>query len=60
MKKLIASAIVAAAVAVPVVPAAADIPQPAGAKPCPAPYTGVILWVNTAPTGYHEEWFCIH
>lgn len=61
MKKLIVAACAALALAVPVVPAAAsEIPPPAGTKPCPAPYTGgFILWVNTGPTGYHEEWFCI-
>ena len=41
-------------------PAASDIPPPAGTKPCPAPYVGgYIVWVDTGPTGYHEEWFCI-
>lgn len=61
MKKLIASVIAAAAIALPATPAAAsDIPPPAGTKPCPPPYVrGFILWINTGPTGYHEEWFCI-
>jgi hypothetical protein len=61
MKKLIAGVLGAAALALPAAPASAsEIPPPAGTKPCPAPYThGFILWVNTGPTGYHEEWFCI-
>ena len=51
----------AAALVLPVAPAgASEIPPPAGTKPCPPPYVrGFILWVNTGPTGYHEEWFCI-
>lgn len=61
MRKLILAALAAAALALPAAPAAAsEIPPPAGTKPCPAPYVGgFILWVNTGPTGYHEEWFCI-
>ena len=61
MKKLMLTACAALALAVPAVPASAsEIPPPAGTKPCPAPYTGgFILWINTGPTGYHEEWFCI-
>jgi hypothetical protein len=61
MKRLIVAACAAAAIALPAAPAAAsDIPPPVGTKPCPAPYTGgFILWINTGPTGYHEEWFCI-
>lgn len=64
MKKLIASAVVAAAMALPAVPAApaaaSEIPPPAGTKPCPAPYTGgYIVWVLIPGVGYHEEWACI-
>ena len=61
MRKMVLAACAVAALALPAVPAAAsEIPPPAGTKPCPAPYTGgFILWVNTGPTGYHEEWFCI-
>lgn len=61
MKKLIVAAFAVAALALPAAPAlAGDIPPPAGTERCPAPYTGgFILWVDTGPTGYHEEWFCI-
>ena len=61
MKKLIATACALVALALPAAPAAAsEIPPPAGTKPCPPPYVrGFILWVDTGPTGYHEEWFCI-
>lgn len=61
MRKLIVAASAAVALALPAAPAlASEIPPPAGTKRCPAPYThGTIVWVNTGPTGYHEEWFCI-
>jgi hypothetical protein len=61
MKKLLLTAAIVGALAAPAAPAAAsDIPQPAGTKPCPAGFVGVIVWVNTQPTGYRELSFCFH
>jgi hypothetical protein len=61
VRKTIAAVGAAVALTLPATPVgASDIPQPVGAKRCPPGYVGVILWVNTAPTGYHEEPFCIH
>lgn len=61
MKKALATICAAVALALPAAPAgASEIPPPAGIKDCPAPYVdGFILWIDTRPTGYHEEWFCI-
>jgi len=44
MKKLFVSAALGAALLVPGTSALADIPQPAGADPCPAGSKGVIVW----------------
>lgn len=60
MKKLIASVIAAAAIAIPAAPAAADGVAMFGTKPCPAPYTGgTIFWHDTPVTPYEEIWLCI-
>jgi hypothetical protein len=61
MKKLLAASLLAATLLLPAASASAsEIPQPAGVKKCPPGYIGIIVWVNTAPTGYQEEPFCIH
>ena len=61
MKKLLLTAGLVAALVLPAAPASAsEIPQPAGVKKCPPGYVGIIVWVDTAPTGYREEPFCIH
>ncbi len=60
MSNIFFGAAVAAAVLFPGTSALADIPQPAGVERCSPGYVGVIVWVDTAPTGYHEEPVCIH
>lgn len=44
MKKLFAVALAGAALVGPATAALADIPQPAGADPCPAGSKGRIVW----------------
>ena len=60
MKKLLAASLLAASLLLPAASASAEIPQPAGVKKCPPGYIGIVVWVNTAPTGYQEEPLCIH
>ena len=60
MKTLLAGALVAAALALPAGPAAADDWNPAGIKECPPGYTGHVVWVDSRLTGYQEPVrFCI-
>lgn len=60
MKKLIASAIVAAAIALPAVPAAADESDAWwGRKPCAWGEAGTIIWHDTPATEYQEIRLCI-
>lgn len=60
MKKLIASVTVAAAIALPVVPASAeDTAAWAGRKPCPWGYVGTIIWHDTPATDYEEIRICV-
>ena len=60
MKKLIAGAIVAAAIAVPVAPAAADESDAWwGRKPCAWGEIGTVIWHDTPATDYEEIRLCI-
>lgn len=59
MKKLIASAIVAAAIALPAVPAAADESDAWwGRKPCSFYEAGTVIWHDTPATDYQEIRLC--
>lgn len=60
MKKLIASAIVAAAIALPAVPApAAESDAWWGRKPCGWGEAGQVVWHDTPATEYQEIRLCI-
>jgi hypothetical protein len=60
LKKLIASAIVAAAIALPVAPAAAeDADAWWGRKPCAWGEIGTVIWHDTPATDYEEIRLCV-
>lgn len=60
MKKLIASAIVAAAIALPAAPATAETAAAWwGRKPCGWSEIGTIVWHDTPATDYQEIDLCI-
>lgn len=58
MKKLIASAVVAAAVALPAAPATAADAAWWGRKPCDWGEMGTIIWHDTPATDYEEVNLC--
>lgn len=59
MKKLIASAIVAAAIVLPAAPAAAaDVDAWWGRKPCDWGEVGTVVWHDTPATDYEEIRLC--